>query len=339
MNHEGERMKTEFTGNDLTLKHINENDAGCIFVSFSARNSQGIGTPFGFGFFEKHDMETYFITQNKSNQWWHTPEIEEIARILRNRKAVSGKKIILYGSSMGGYAACHFRNIFQADIALALAPQIFVDKKYFSDEKRWEFDINKIQENIRFDEIKNINAQNAELFIFTDSLHSLDKLHVEYLLHVREVLSPLTIINIPYSNHDVARLLAQTGVIQQLLIVINESGLFDYSIIPLCKELYLQDAKCFFNYFRHFSLQTETDTTLFDDLQKRFFLFLSQTKNMDFEALYMAAECFSKIGIHDKAIDFIEKSITKYQFSSEVPLYLYLKRDSIYKNSNLIERT
>lgn len=325
-------MSLEFNGNDLCLKHINLDADGCIFISFASWSSTGKGTPFGYSFFEKHNIEAFFIIQAQNNLWWHSSEIEEIAKITRSRKAISGKKVVLYGSSMGGYAACHFRNIFQADMGIAIAPQVFIDKRYLSDEKRWALDIEKIQERMLFDEMKNINVQKSELFVFTDFLHDADNAHISKLLQDREVLNPMTIIDVPYSNHDVARLLTSTKVIQQLLLYINQNGIFDYSISPLCNELYLQDAKCFFNYFRNSFL----DSTKKDELKERFFMFLSQTQTKDFEALYMASECLSKLGMHNKAIDLIEISITEYEtrFSKNAPSYLYLKRDQIYKNSN-----
>ena len=286
---------------------------------------------FWFKFFQKNKIETFFVSQNGKNQWWHTPDVDDVAQIVMRRKDQSGKKLILYGSSMGGYASCHLRTLFGADIAVAIAPQIFVDRKLFPCDSRWERDISNIQNRLRHDETANINAQLGELIVFYDPLHPQDNAHVQHLLNVSQRVPP-TLVEVPYSNHDVARLLSQTKILQGVLLSINKDGCFDRSVIPVCAESYLRDHKCFFNFFRNHSFSEDQERI---DLTNKLHGFLSLSVDMDFEALYMAAECLSKIKLHASAVEMIDRSIALYRgrYLKEPPSYLFLKRDKIRGNS------
>ena len=322
-------MSDIFKGSDINVQHINENSTGALFVSFSAWSPSGVGSPFGLGFFKKHNIEAYLINQAGRNHWWHSSEMETVADIIDKRRESSGKQVILYGASMGGYGCIHLRKLFKSKTAIAVGSQVFVDKKILPNEARWPEDLNALQDRFIFNEILNFNDQPGELILFYDPLHQLDSHHIQKLKTIAQT-GNIHLIEVPYSNHDVARLLSRTKFLQKLILTCNTKGFIDKFAIPDCSELYLDDYKSFFNFFRSLKKQTHSDRI--DELIPLLNIYTA-SQDMDFEALYMAAECLSILGNYHQALEFMEKSRASYceKYNKTPPRYLQLKIDHIKK--------
>lgn len=315
-------MRVIFSGDHLDVYYHEGNSSDKIFISFSAWNSQGHGVPFGVSFFKKRGIETYYICQRQGNNWWHTHEIIEVAKRV-NR---SDKEVILYGSSMGGYAACHLQKMFSASQSIAIAPQIFIDRKINIMENRWSSDISSVNSRLIFDERSSIGECIAPVHIFYDPLNALDANHVKLLGDVRwgDVMN---VIQVPYGNHDIARVLNNSGILKDILSSAID-GKYTYDIARRCSNAYLKDKKCFFNFYRHY-LKKNKDSeykAVFDE-------HVSDVSNIDFEALYMLSECYLYMGDLYLAEKFIKSSLEKYKntFSKEPPEYLLLKLRNIEK--------
>ena len=315
---------------DIIFEHINKSSEGeYIFVTFA---SWSVSDPvfFGKSFFEKGDIEVFVIAQTKVNHWYHTEEINKVAKIVISRAKESNKDIILYGSSMGGYAATHYRNMFNAAVSIAIAPQIFINKNVSHYENRWSKDLALLQDQMCFDEIDNLSVQNGKAFILYDPLHSLDNQHIE---SYRELIDKeADFIKVPYSSHDLARFLHNAGMLKEVIYQISEKRVISNSLINELKTLFLEDHKTFFNYFRNQStIKNDIDEELIQKMSK----YLENVEIMDFEALYMAAETLSNLGRHREAVFLSTKSIESYRarFTKDAPAYLYSKHDLILKKS------
>lgn len=323
---------------DINFKHINKNSTqeDCIFVTFASWSDK-TSVFFGENFLQKKGVETFLISQKEKNHWWHTEEMYEVAKIVRERSG--DKKVILYGSSMGGYAAIHYRNLFNADIAIAIAPQIFIDKNIAVYENRWEKDLSVLQNKLLFNEIQNVNNQKGTLYILYDCLHPLDNEHTKQFSRVYESnRSDINLIKVPYASHDLARFLHNAGMLKKIVEEIQNTGVLEADTIGRLNTLYLEDCKTFFNYFRTIKeLEVYSDSEksrLLDKMEK----YLEELENMDFEALYMAAESLSNVGLHEKAISLSRKSIDSYKdkYLRDAPTYLYKKHENIIKKSKLV---
>ena len=315
---------------DITFEHINRSsESEYIFVTFA---SWSVNDPvfFGKSFFEKGNVEAFVIAQTKVNHWYHTEEISKVAKIVKSKAEESNKDIILYGSSMGGYAAIHYRNMFNAAVCIAIAPQIFINKNISYYENRWSKDLALLQDKMYFDEVNNLLVQNGKAFILYDPLHSLDNQHIE---SYRELIDKeADFIKVPYSSHDLARFLHNAGMLKEIIYQISEKRVISNNLIVELNTLFLEDHKTFFNYFRNKSaINNHIDKNLIQKMSK----YLENIEIMDFEALYMAAETLSNLGRHEEAVSLSTKSIESYKarFTKDAPTYLYSKHDLILKNS------
>lgn len=307
-----------------------------IFVTFSEGSPCGNGKPFGLNFFKKNNIEAFFITHRNGNFWWHTPEIDIVAKEVLKQKEKTGKKIVLFGYSMGGYAACHLRNLFQSDLGIGIAPQIFVNTKILDEheidgvtcipthrDKIYKKDNDFIQSRMIFCEKNNLIQQRGNFFAFYDYLYIPDSIHMGLAKNFKK----FPIINVPYSNHNVVKLMTKTGAMQSIIFDVIKnipSPLKKWRF--LCKDLYLQDKKCFFDYFRkNFK---EKNTYLIDNLNN----YLSNTNDLDYEGLHLAAECLIKIKKFKESLELMQASIELYKstYKEEPPKYLILKLNYIY---------
>lgn len=98
---------------------------GAPIVTFqSYRPDQGIETyrhkPWGANFLEICGY-SWVAVQPSFNDWYQSDEIAQIAK--KTRKHLGSSRPILYGSSMGGYAAYKFSAMFKAIGWLAIVPQ------------------------------------------------------------------------------------------------------------------------------------------------------------------------------------------------------------------------
>ncbi|WP_155500156.1 YqiA/YcfP family alpha/beta fold hydrolase [Comamonas testosteroni] len=318
-------MKKIFSGIDVEVYH-NEGDSEKKFISFSSWNSAGSGTSFGASFFQKRNIEAYYVCQRKGNHWWHSSEMLQAANSIKN----DGKESILYGSSMGGYAACHLQNLFSASASIAIAPQIFVDKKINPLEKRWPADLECVNKRLSFDEVASIGAISAPTYIFYDPLHDLDANHMK-ILSGSIWGGDIRYFQVPYGNHDVARVLNNSGILKDIIISIS-GGDIDPGIYARCMKAYLKDKKCFLNFYRKY-----LSSKSIEDLEYYSEIFDSHTENisgLDFEGLYMLSECFFHTKKFDFAYDYMKKSLEVYRSSyrREPPNYLWLKLENIKKS-------
>lgn len=322
---------------DLRCKHINSTTEGkALYVTFSAWNSQGLSSYFGENFFLKNGIEAFLIAQNGVNHWWHSEEIYELVRIIKARSAETGKYIVLYGSSMGGYAACHFRELFGSKYSIAIAPQIFVDQTYFSSEKRWINELKALQSQMQFNEISNLNSQlNHNLYVFYDSMYDADAEHVKFYHQSITSSSHVNFIDVPYANHDVARSLNQAKILSQIVLSFNDPAKFfsKNQLDQMCSEVYLHDFKSFFNQFRKLDFVSDRETM--NALSTNFNEYSSQAEQMDFEALYLLAECLMKLERYEEAINTSLQSIELYisKYSRPAPEYLRNKFKFIVKKA------
>jgi len=322
-------LRLFYSGNSIIVHHLAGNYSEYIFICFSARNNTGNGTLFSEKFLKKYDVECFFVCQSNGNKWWHAPEIFEVAKLISLEVKYSNKKIVLYGSSMGAYGAFHFRNIFNSYFSIAIAPQIYIDRTINSFENRWVTDLNLIQSNLIFDEKQNSLSQASNSVVFYDPTYDLDSMHVDLLKNFDPTNKINYFIEVPYSLHDVARMLVQTKTIQYFILsfLVNDYDIHELSI--KCKNLYEQDCKSFSNYFR--KIASDVNGSELSSKLIKFDSLIKTTNYLDFEALYMIAEVFFKTGRTEDALDFMDKSIDKYQqtFKSVPPNYLYLKKKSI----------
>lgn len=188
-----------FSGNDLMATYLDaKSDISVIIFNGKATIlDNGKYVPFenmpimGNNVFAPIGINEIHIFPNRAN-WYQTEEIYDIAKIVTSR--LKDNHYVTYGSSMGGFAAINFSQLFRCDF-IAFSPQATL-KDPFPISQTWEFakksypDFNSM--------ICNGNCSLSKGLCFFDHKNVTDSYHGMYIKRNTSA----TIINIPYSNHE-----------------------------------------------------------------------------------------------------------------------------------------
>ncbi|KQX25447.1 hypothetical protein ASD39_11695 [Sphingomonas sp. Root50] len=79
----------------------------------------------------------------RGNDWYQYPDMRDALAAART-VAAGRRRVMTYGSSMGGYAAIRFADALGAQACLALSPQYSLDPRKVPFERRWGDDANRI---------------------------------------------------------------------------------------------------------------------------------------------------------------------------------------------------
>lgn len=308
---------------NFELAHLNPDSNDILIISFSSWSPLNRQSFFGSNFFIKNNLEALMIRGIGRSNWWHHNDIYSIIKYINKYIINNNKKCILYGSSMGGYAAFHFNSFFENVInSICIAPQIYISKKINSSETRWSIDLSELQNNFVFNEVDTKLV--SPTLIFWDPHHSLDSQHISILLN--KDLKNINFFEVPYSNHDVARVLVNGKIIQPLISDLLKYT-FDFNRLSnQCKNAFYSDPKSFFNYFRKLSFEQIDENIL-----RKFNYHIENSQDLDFEALYFLSDCYLLLKDISRSLLYIEKSISCYQskFSKDIPNYLLLKLKNV----------
>lgn len=313
---------TVFDGDDLTLFYreptkLNENFENFCYLTFAAWSANGIGTPFAQGFLASRGIRSFQVVQ-KRNHWWHTREIYRVRDFVLKFVQQKSARLVLYGSSMGGYGSFHLGIQFDAWRTISIAPQFTVKSESIPMDKRWQKEWSAIE--CEFGEESAFNwAPPAGCFIFMDRTHELDHLHACHFEH-QNVVAGNNLINVPHTLHDCARVLVNSKVFRELLL---SREIFDDDALlhtrEACLSVFKDNPKTLLNFLRgNSSLDEHYPVDAVVDL-------LSQNeRSLDFEAMYFAAEFFLRKAAPQLAIKYSDLSISIYPKMNR-PEYLIRK--------------
>jgi alpha-beta hydrolase superfamily lysophospholipase len=116
--------------NLLVIKH-DAADAP-VLVTFSSVNANG------FSFFKGFEdvAASKIFVKDPADAWYQTgvenvaASIDDLAACLRQAvKEVGARRVVMFGTSMGGYAALLFGQLLQADAVVAVSPQSILDPR------------------------------------------------------------------------------------------------------------------------------------------------------------------------------------------------------------------
>jgi pimeloyl-ACP methyl ester carboxylesterase len=149
------------------------------------------------------------------------PELaESLGRILAREQV---DRLVVAGTSAGGYAALVFGTLLGADEVLCFAPQTILDLDILADmnDHRWDERLGGLAAaggvDARFADLRQVlgGARRADTdyrIYFARSLPA-DRLHAERLADLRGV----RLYRFGHSNHNVARSLRETGALEHVL--------------------------------------------------------------------------------------------------------------------------
>lgn len=154
------------------------------------------------------------------NHWLQTREAEAaLQAVLPTLRRFD--RIVAYGASMGGFAACAASGALGADVILASAPRLSVDPVKAPWDGRDRPELARIQVNGGFcrDDMAAQLARDGELFLLYDPRLPRDREHAEAVLALSRRPRPLPL---PFAGHTVTATLAATGLLSPFVASVIE---------------------------------------------------------------------------------------------------------------------
>lgn len=186
-------------------------DAGgkILLITFSSFGYRSTNNSFwGDTLAERLRISTIGITSNSGADWFPKAGVEAIAPAIR-RVSEGFQKVIVYGGSMGGYAALKYGNLLAADHAIAFSPQYTLDpeveqEKIYSRHFRPELHAGM---QITTRDV----CRNA--IVFYDTRHRADRHRVDL---IRNQAPWITEIALPNTGHSCVQVFAGTANMRSL---------------------------------------------------------------------------------------------------------------------------
>lgn len=206
-----------FRSDDLLVRRVAGFGGPVCYVTFASyTDNRTLDRPgFGEDYFRGRGIDAIHVL-SRDNRWYQHSELTDaIAAVAA--AAAGYERVIVYGSSMGGFAALRYGAACGATVGLALSPQYTVDPAIAPFDRRWADDVAQIsfRDDVHLPVL-------AEQYVAYDPRDPHDRRHFA-LLAARSLTVP---IPIPYAGHPVGSYLGETEMLRPLLEQI-EAGDFD----------------------------------------------------------------------------------------------------------------
>ncbi|WP_426956537.1 tetratricopeptide repeat protein [Muricoccus radiodurans] len=198
-------------------------DDGTLVITFPSydREARRDGPAFAERLLRRHGLSAIHVTVGWSH-WFQVPETDAALAAIR-AVARSFRRVVTYGSSMGGYAAAACSRGVGAHAILALCPQISVDRAKVPWEPHWAEAAARIAATTGFgrDDMASNLARDAALHLVFDP-RMRDARHAAPLLALSARPRPLLL---PFSGHSVGEFLRDAGALRgYVLSVLRGEG-------------------------------------------------------------------------------------------------------------------
>lgn len=206
-----------FRSDELLVRQVAGFGGDLCYVTFASyTDDRRLDRPgFGEEHFASRRIDAIHVL-SRDNRWYQHPELDEVLRAVAS--AVAGcKRVIAYGSSMGGFAALRYGASCGATVGLALSPQYSVDPAVVPFDRRWADDVARIS----FRQDADLPPL-GEQYVVYDPRDTHDRRHFD-LFAAR---SPTIGVPVPHGGHPVGSYLAETDMLR-VLVEDVELGRFD----------------------------------------------------------------------------------------------------------------
>lgn len=191
-----------------------------LVITFQCKNArQSLGLPgFGQKLFAKHQVPALHVTVS-SNHWYQTPDMRAALRTAAE-VAAAYRRVVTYGSSMGGLGALTFSAAVDADAVIALSPLYSIDVRQVPFDNRYVGDM--AGRDFLFDMASGSRRQ-AQAYLFYDPF-SQDARHAGL---IASCFDAAHLIPVPYGGHPCGRLLAEAGLLSATVLGLVRGDPFD----------------------------------------------------------------------------------------------------------------
>lgn len=189
-----------FKGSDIQVSLQEQEASDILFVTFNSWHRHMHPTqsrkvqPFGKGVLYSIGFNQISVETNKNN-WFQTEEIFKAIERINTFAQQRCKKVITYGSSMGGFASINFASHLNADFFVTISPQYSINPlKMHKDDTRWNFEFKHL--DYRYDFIDEGLSKDVPGVVFYDH-KSLDTHHADSI----QKKTRAVLIAVPHSGH------------------------------------------------------------------------------------------------------------------------------------------
>lgn len=199
-----------FRSGNLLVKAARRPGEDCVVTFDSFTDDPDLDRPaFGEAVFAGAGISAIHVV-NRRNAWYQEPEWREMIAAIA-AAAAPYRRVLAYGSSMGGYAALRFGRMIGATAALAVSPQYSLHPGKADFDTRWA---KTVRGNRWLPELAGPLPADLPAMIVYDPAHALDRRHVDLI--AREM--PVQRIALPYSGHPSGGYLAECGLLRPLVL-------------------------------------------------------------------------------------------------------------------------
>lgn len=203
-------MTDLFCSDNVVVRVVPAEDVSRWVVTFDNYGiGQGFDRPaFGEAFLRKVGVSAVHV-MGRREDWYQYPEMVEAMAVVRGVTA-GARRVMTYGSSMGGYAAIRFADGVGADAVLAISPQYSLDPLKVPFETRWRQEAERIEWRPEIDGA--INCRCAPIIVFDPQ--GIDGRHVDLIA----AETPIQRFSLRYSGHPSATYLSELDLLEPLAL-------------------------------------------------------------------------------------------------------------------------
>lgn len=219
-------MEQLYSGQDMRASlRLPQRDSApeTLFVTFSNFRATPSIEDDGFGQRFLHNMglpALHIVTAG--NTWFQSREIFELAQAVQQARAMF-PRAVGYGSSMGGFGAMIFSDLFRLDTTLAISPQYSIQPHKVQGDSRWAHIATELE--FVFDDMATALSKTAHHNLFYDPCTA-DNIHARLFQQ-----NGVNCFALPHSGHSSAGFLQQVGVLSELVTQAAQDPMADFSAL------------------------------------------------------------------------------------------------------------
>lgn len=197
-------------------------DNELLVISFSplVDEKQSVSAEHGFGktFFQSKKISCIYVIPTW-NHWYQYEYVKDAINIVKT-VVPNFKKVIIYGVSMGGYAALKYADYLQAANVISISPQAVIAPPLADFDHRFSQFWEKIE--YKSDSWLLEKASPIKTTVFFDRHHDLDNKHAQI---ISRNLRHCQMVSLPFSGHEVFAVLNESGILSDFIFsLINKDS-------------------------------------------------------------------------------------------------------------------
>ncbi len=187
--------------------------------------------------------------------WFTQPQLAAFFRSNKFRRMVADKRrIILYGLSMGGFAALAYSTLIPGSVVFAISPQTTLHPDKVPWEKRFDYALGEDWSG-PFGDVADLTPAQAEAYVLYSPLNKFDGPHVDRIA----AFQPQTLLPLTGNAHVPGGMLQESGLLKKLVAAIADGPLTRATFDEMCGDL--EDSAAYHYYAAQQAEDAETRDT------------------------------------------------------------------------------